>query len=292
MSRAKQLILQAMHERGEATRPQLAAATGLSEVTVGKAVAALCRTGELQAAGDVPSGGGRPVQLYRYHTGYACHVLVELRREGTLLSVHLRLLDLHGIEKKALTGRFAYLEAESLDGLLDTALRRQRLRSITIIAADFPLPDTLAAHLQLRYHCAVHTPSPAALLAWDSPSGTATLCLQEGLAPTCVLSSAAGMQESGPLHLLPVVADWSTLDYTDRNQVAEVVATLIAVIICTLAPEQLNICGPAWSSRLTERIRYNADTKLRGALPPLHFIPIHADDLSRAAIAWCTARHA
>ncbi len=289
MTPAQKKILHTMHERGEATRPQLAAATGLSEVTVGKAVAALCRSGQLRQAGEISSGGGRPVQLYHYNTTHAWHAAIAISREETLLRVHVQLLDLHGNAKKSVEGRFTYLEAESLDGLLETLLRGRHLLSITLPAGSISLPDELEPHLRQRFRCEIHTPSAAALLAQESEPGTATLCLSTGQYPSCAIAHPHGIRECGPLHLLPIPGDWTALETSDRNHAVEMVASLLVIITCTLAPERIRIYAPAWSSRLTERIRYNAATKLKGHLPPLHFAQASPADMQQATLTWCSA---
>ncbi len=288
MTKAQQAVLAAMNERGEATRPQLAAATGLSLVSVSKAVATLCHTGELKEAGELPSGGGRPVQLYRYNAGYALHTLIQAQREDAMLRCTLQLLDLHGNERSHRAATFAYLEKESLDGLLSEALRGRRLRSITLMLPDGCMPDGMLQHLTDSYNCRVCTPTAAAILAQSSHEGTATVCLMEGTAPTCAMMRHGVLQESGPLHLLPLPADWSRLDYSDRSLVEEMVARLLLIITCTLAPDRIELFTPAISSRLTERIRYNAATKLKGALPPLHFSVLSPEWLEEATLSACT----
>ena len=282
MSKAETAVRQSMHERGEATRPQLAAATGLSLVSVGKAVEALCRRGELRKVGEVPSGGGRPVQLYRYNAHYAQHALVQMERRGTLLHCTAELLDLQGKQTTSRTADFAYLEKESLDGLLSELLRGRRLSSITLLFPADTTPTGLAAHLEEVYHCPVRRPALSTLLAEDSPEGAATICLAESTPPSCTIRRHGQLQESGPLHLLPMPAEWEHLDYGERSLVEEMTARLLHIITCTLQPAQIILYTPLLSSRLTERIRYNATTKLRGALPELHFRTLTPQLLSRA----------
>lgn len=266
---AQRAVREAMHERGEATRPQLAQATGLSLVSVCKAVAELCRRGELQELAEIPSGGGRPVKLYRYNVNHAAHILIQGQKEGPLLLCTLTLLDLHGRERRQAQATFAYLEPESLDGLLTSLVRRQRLRSITLQLPGEFTPAGMSTHLEELWNCPVHSPSAAAILAQESDEGTATICLQAGYLPSCVIKRAGCCCESGPLHLLPMPADWLTLDYTDRSVVEEMVARLLLIITCTLAPQRIHLYTPPLTQRLTERIRYNAATKLRGTLPPI-----------------------
>ncbi len=278
-----------MHERGEATRPQLAQATGLSAVSVGKAVAALCRSGELRELAEIPSGGGRPVKLYRYNANFARHALIQGQKEGALLHCRVSLLDLHGRELLNTRGTFARPEAESLNGLLGDLLREQSLRSITLLLPpEFATPTLTARLAQLRA-CRVYTPSPAAILTPGATEGTATICLQPGAAPSCAIQRSGHISECGALHLLPMPADWLSLDYSDRALVEEMLARLLLIITCTLAPKYITLYAPALSPRLTERIRYNAATKLRGALPPLTFAPLSAGVLSGKLMSFCAA---
>lgn len=292
MSKAEAAVRESMHERGEATRPQLAAATGLSLVTVGKVVERLCRRGELKKAGEVPSGGGRPVQLYRYNADYARHVLVQMERAGTLLHCTVALLDLQGRQTHSRTADFAYLEKESLDGLLSDMLRGRRLSSIMLLTPPDILPPGLEGHLENVYHCKVRRPTLSTLLAEASPEGTATLCLAEARPPSCTIRRNGRLQECGPLHLLPMPAEWEKLDYSERSLVEEMTARLLHIITCTLRPAQIILYTPLLSSRLTERIRYNAATKLKGALPELKFQPLTPQVLSHATHrAICSLLH-
>lgn len=261
-----------MLERGESTRPQLATATGLSLVSVGKVVRDLCRSGELLSVGEVSSGGGRPVQVYRYNADYAAHVLLEVRREAQVLCCAMRVFDLQGRERSSRERKYTYLEKESLDGMLDEALRRTRVRSIMLLTAPELLPLSMKKHLSLRYGCPVQLPDMAVMLATEKKDGTAVLCLPEGEAPSCAYCRNGEMVSSGPLHLLPVMG--SKMDYSDRSQVVERVAQYIQIITCTLAPQRLELYTPPLSSRLTERIRYTAETKLREYLPELNFISL------------------
>lgn len=286
---AEQAVIRAMHERGEATRPQLAQATGLSLVSVGKAVSELCRRCELQELAEIPSGGGRPVKLYRYNVNHAAHVLIFGQKEGGLLRCTLLLLDLHGRERRQVSGTFAYLEVESLDGLLTELLRRQRLRSITLQLPREHTPTGMREHLAERWKAAVHTPSTAAILAQGEEEGTATISLQTGCHPSCVIQHGGICCECGPLHLLPMPTDWLTLDYSDRALVEEMVARLLLFITCTLAPERIHLHTPSLSLRLTERIRFNAATKLRGTLPPMKISHPSPADYQERTVQFCAA---
>lgn len=277
-------IRQHLRRMGEATRPELAAASGFSLVTVGRAVAILCREGEVSTLGLTPSGGGRPVLRYRYEADYACHALIQLMRAGNQWQGTLELLNLRGESRGTQQKQFAYIEEESLDGWLDRAQRRHRLQSMTLcLPPDWQGAAALARHLGQRYPCPVHTPSPAALLAAKAKEGTATLYLAAGSPPSCAIKRHGYLEESPLLSLLPLPVRWEELDYTDHTLVEEMLARLLHIITCTLSPARFTLYTPPWSSRLMERIRFNSNTKLQGKLPPLTFRPCTPATLSQAA---------
>ncbi len=272
-----QRIRQEMRARGEATRPQLARACGLSLVTVNRMVSRLCAAGEIEPVGEVSSGGGRPVQLYRLRRAAAWAALLRLERAGTgVLSCRLELLDPFGARLHQEDARFAHLEEDTLDGWLDGILRQPRrshrqLLGITIVADAIPLPPTICRHLSERHNCPCQRVTAADALA-EQREGSTTIVLSPGAAPLATLYRHGKRHRCGALELLPLPADWSALDYGDHTLVEEMISRLLLTLTCTLAPERFVLHGDFWTERLLRRIRYNLSAKLRGALiPPLHF---------------------
>lgn len=285
MPRTTQLIRELMHERAEATRPQIAAATGLSLVTVNKSVAQLCRAGELVPAGDIPSGGGRPVRLYRYAAGYAQHLLIEIKQEGTFHRVSMEQMDLYGNKTGSRYATFAHLHPESLDTWLDSMQRKKQIRSMTLCMATER--KALTQHLAERYPCIIRTPSPAALLA-ERREGSATIHFTPGTAPTCATWKHGRLSECGALGLLPFPERWENLDGTDHTLVEEMLSLLIQSIVCILNPAGILLYTPSCTPRLMERIRFNSATKLHGQLPPLSFRPLTEKNMRKAIISYIT----
>ncbi len=280
-----QRILQEMRARGEATRPQLARACSLSLVTVNRVVARLCVAGELEPAGEVSSGGGRPVQLYRLRRAASWAALLQLTRAATgILHASLQLIDPLGSLLRQEDARFAHLEANTLDGWLDSTLshRRRKLISITLSADALLLPPALCQHLRERYRCSCRLVTAADALA-EQLEGSCTLVLQPGAVPFATLCRSGQRHPSGALELLPLPADWQTLDYEDHTLVEEMIARLLLMLSCTLAPQRFVLYGSFWSERLLRRIRYNLSTKLRDAtLPPLRFRKLSQADIADA----------
>lgn len=281
---ATQTIRREIRARRRATCPELAEATGLSLVTVHKEVRYLCSRGELRAAAQATSRGGRPAPVYECEPAYAVRALLHLAREGGLTRVQLELEDLLGAPLGTTRSAYASPEAESLDGMLDAALSHRRVESISLLFTPARAWEELRAHLQQRYLCPVHTLSAAAALA-DPHEGAATLYLGRGEPPQCCLRRHGRLQSAGRLDLLPLPAAWETLDYADHTLVEEMVARLLHIITCTLAPSSIVLHADFWSTRLTERIRFNTSSKLRGSAPPLHFRPCSAEAALAAMLA-------
>ena len=91
------------------------------------------------------------------------------------------------------------------------------------------------------------------------------------------------------LHLLPLPAEWNSLDYADHTLVEEMLARLLQLLICTLTPAHIDLHADFWNDRLITRVNFNLSTKLRGVrLPQLHFGTITPEKLSsrirRAAV--------
>ncbi len=273
-----QRIRQEMRSRVEATRPQLARACCLSLVTVNRVVSDLCEAGEIEAVGEVSSGGGRPVQLYRLRRAASWAALLRISRAATgIIHCTLELLDPLGAPLRQEEARFAHLEETTLDGWLDGILphTRRKLLGITIEASATPLPLQLCTHLAARYHSPCQCVSAADALA-ETREDTATLVLTPGAAPLCTLYRRGNRHSCGALELLPLPTDWSTLDYSDHTLVEEMVARLLLTLSCTLAPARFVLYGSFWSERLLRRIRYNLSTKLSNitSQPHLRFRPL------------------
>jgi hypothetical protein len=79
-------VRQVMKRINTATKPQLAALTKLSVVTVNSLVKELHELGELFEDLTVPSNGGRPAQTYRYNYNFSLGLVIYLKdKEGQVL---------------------------------------------------------------------------------------------------------------------------------------------------------------------------------------------------------------
>lgn len=283
---SKDRITRYMQQHRSTTRPQLAAALGLSLVSTNAAVAALEKEGVLTRGDAIPSGGGRPVRVYHFNPQYAAVALFTATQEAHCTLLHFELLDLQGNRTKSMQARFVQLHAESLDEWLDAAARHHKLQRICLPPG---LGCLVQAHLQQRHACPVQEFHAAEALV-SGQDDTLTVLLQKGCAPQAVLFRHGASTPCPLLHLLPLPAEWESLDYADHTLVEEMLARLLQLLICTLSPALIDLHADFWNDRLITRLTFNLGTKLRGvALPQMHFATITAEKLAgklyRAAAA-------
>lgn len=267
-----------MQQARRATRPQIAAEVGLSLVSTNAAVAALEREGVLIAGSRIPSGGGRPVQEYHFNEKHAAVVLISTTQEAHCTLLRCELLDLHGKLIEQREARFAQLHAESLDEWLDATVRKHRLRRICLPQG---LCSSILPHLQKRHACPVQEYSAAESLVSERDD-TLTLLLLRGQSPQGALRRHGIITPCPLLRLLPLPAEWETLDYADHTLVEEMLARLLQLLTCTLNPSRIDLHADFWNDRLISRLNFNLSTKLRGleTSPQIHFTTISQEGLS------------
>lgn len=272
-----------MRARGRATGSDLAAATGLSAVTVYKELGRMEERGEVRRSEQPGTPrGGRPARVYECEAGYARRaLLVERRRENTL-QIELEVHNLMGLRLHREQSVWARAEPGSMLAWLESALPlHERVASIALAFAATEEAEQLQERLRLRYHCPVALLSAAEALA-DERENSATLYLPRGAAPSCILRRHGRVSPTGALELLPLPGSWATLDYTDHTLVEEMVARLLQALSCVLAPERIALHADFWSARLTERIRFNTHSKLRRRAPELDFFSTSPADAESA----------
>ncbi len=264
---SKARIARFMQQNRRATRPQIAAAVGLSLVSTNATVAALEKEGVLLPGALLPSGGGRPVQEYLFNEKHGAVVLITATPEAHCTLLRCSLLNLHGKLTEQREARFVQLHAESLDEWLDAAARKHRLQRICLPPG---LSGEILTHLQKRHTCPVQEFSAAESLATERDN-TLTLLLLRGQAPQGACRRHGQVSPCPLLHLLPLPAEWETLDYDDHTLVEEMLARLLQMLTCSLAPAHIDLHADFWNDRLISRLNFNLSTKLRGIPAPPHF---------------------
>ncbi len=295
MPNAEERIRRLLRAGEAVTRLALARAAGVSVVMAGRIVARLVACGEVEEAGRVPSGGGRPVMQYRVAAGYGRLAHFRVERAGHVLRGGAVVTDMRGEPlHRSREMSFAMLHAESLDDWLDANARRggAPLRGITLSLPETLPPCGLEEHLAHRYGCPVRRINAALALAMrETRDDTLVLYLPRGGVPQGAHRCRGGIVPCGQLHLLPVQVPWEEMDYADATLVVETVSRLVMLLTCTLSPRRVALYADFWSGKLTTRIRYNCSAKLeRCPNPPsLHFRPLPEEGME-AILARTAAR--
>ncbi len=90
------LVRQQLFSLRQATRQQLSAATGISNVTMGSLLSQLLETGEALETEKVQSAGGRPASVYSYNARREYALLLSVGFEKTEYRFRAVLIDLYG----------------------------------------------------------------------------------------------------------------------------------------------------------------------------------------------------
>lgn len=275
---SKARITRFMQQQVVATRPQIAAALGLSLVSTNATVATLEKEGVLTEGKLVSSGGGRPVREYHFNARHGAVALFTATPEQHCTLLRFELLDLQGRLIEATEARFVQFHAESLDEWLDAATRRHNLQRICLPPG---MNREIQFHLQQRHRCRVEE-FPAVQALTGEREDTLTLLLQTGSAPQGAMYRHGRVTPCPHLHMLPLPTDWESLDYADHTLVEEMMARLLQLLTCTMAPAHIEMHADFWNDRLISRLCFNLNTKLRGldAPPRLHFATINRETLT------------
>lgn len=265
------LVRRSLRQLVEATRGQLAQATGLSTVTVAAALDKLCARGEAREVSRLPSQGGRPSLLYRFNGDFA-HILGLFTREQDGRDwACLQSLDLYG---RAVAALDLALSPASLAGL-EAPLDRMIAQDPLIRAIGLGLPGTVAQGIitALDYPALVGLPIVDLLrkryglpVLFENDVNAAALGYSQGRPESRGASLAylyfpqshppgAGIIVGGALHRgsqgwageiahLPLGIDWNDPSlYSGPDRGSLVLARTVAAIAAVLNPDQVVLMG-------------------------------------------------
>ena len=265
------LVRRTLKEMREATKQQIAEATGLSTVTVATILHQLIEESRVIDAGFIASAGGRPAQRFRFNENHS-HVLVLFTHERDGQDVlYVRVANLNGAAVYEVETPLAEINLHTCEPYIDAAL--QAYASIAaigfglpgvefggqVLGADYPALTGTAflAHYQARYHLPMifENDVNAACVGYcrrnqiASEAATMYLYFPQKYAP------GGGIYIDGKLYRgfsnyagevagMPLGINW--LDpalYTSPERVCEAIATLIEAISLLLNPQSVILYG-------------------------------------------------
>lgn len=265
------LVRRTLQRKGEATKQQIAEATGLSTVTVATVLQKLIEVNVAFDDGLVSSMGGRPAQLFRFNEDHA-HVLVLFAHEQDGLDMlYVRVANLNGACIYQVDAHLPEINLNTFEHYIDDALREYpSIRAIgfglpgveldgNILLGDYPALTGTAflEHYHRRYklpvivendvnaasvgYCKRHRiePDPAALYLYfpqKYPPGGGII-INGGL-------YKGHSNYAGEVASMPLGIDWlDPMLYGSFERSCDAITTLIGAISVLLNPQIVILYG-------------------------------------------------
>ncbi|OWR32496.1 transcriptional regulator [Saccharibacillus sp. O23] len=259
-------VRRVLRQKGSATKPQLAAETGLSVVTVAALVRELEERGELIEEADGTSTGGRPASVYRFDYGHTLALVMHLHEIRGVDTVMASVVDLNGQslteETKAFKGlnRKTFLEwvedlltafpriqaiglgipGQAIEGRIEVSSHERLLglNPAELLGEPFGLPVVLEndVNAALRGYLAAGSEEGTVLGIYfpdKYPPGMA-ICIDGDL-----IAGKQGM--AGEVKYLPLGIDWNSPP--EGEAWSEAVCKLVHLVSVVLAPHRIVLYG-------------------------------------------------
>ena len=264
------------------TKPKLAAATGLSVVTVNTLIKELMRRQEVIEDGVIPSEGGRPSKQYRYNYEfcYAAVVYSYQKQEGNFFACLV--LDLSGkrVWRKEQYGK--EIKIESFIGILDEAFQDYpKIRMLifglpgeaigkTVTLSDYKklVGKAFFSYYEGRYGVPVIFENDINAMVYGyfssvcqgKKDGVVGLYFPRKYPPGAGIivngQIYCGTDHfAGELEKLPVPIPWDKLNYEDDDEVLRELKYTIKIFCYTLAPAKFILYGDFFRSTLIGKMQ-------------------------------------
>lgn len=300
------LVRRALKARYEATKQQIAEATGLSVVTVGTVLQKLIESNMAFEVGVVASMGGRPAQLFRFNADHA-HVLVLFTREQNGMDMlYVRVANLNGDCVYTVDAPLDEINLHTFEPYIEAALQEHAsIRAIGfglpgieldghIVGGDYPALTGTAflTHYQERYQLPVVIENDvnAACVGYvrqhqiESDAAALYLYFPQKYPPGGGIYINDQLYKgysnyAGEVSGIPLGIDWQdpTL-YQSSARACEAIATLIQAVSLLLNPRYVILYGAFLTdAHLQEIQRRCAERQPVKTVPQLNL----ADDFTR-----------
>lgn len=282
-------------EKPLATKPELAALSGLSVVTVNSLIQDMLRHGEVAENGQIPSDGGRPSMQYAYrfdrNQAAICYAHYDDGKQA--IRIHTFVADYSGKKVWEYTQYTDEVRIESFAKALDAAVsENENIRCIyfgipgvitdgLIAMNDFEalVGEEFLVYYKTRYSVSIYIENDINAISYghylsgsygwkESLVGIyipKRYCPGAGFVLNGNIYYGAGHM-SGEIGKLPVPYDWLKLDYTDSRRVAENVMAVLEILYVTLAPDRFVLYGSFLSGKHIAEIEKKAEAG-RNAYP-------------------------
>lgn len=291
----KNLLRQALKSRKKATKPELAALTHLSVVTVNSLINEMVLSGEVIEGEEVPSNGGRPSRQYVYNGNYRKALIIYGYEHNRKNLIHLLIINAFGecIERK--TDYFSDVVIDSFDQWIEYAFKAHE--NICVIVFGLPgaeengviyvndysgiIGDKFLSYYQSKYGVPViyENDINAAVYGYYTRHDSQTVQTVVGIYYPRIYGPGAGIvinkeiykgykNFAGEVSWLPLRPSWNEVNYDHSQEVVFMLSQIVAIYSCVLAPERIVFYGDFLTEEILEKLMLHIQYLLKGNFLP------------------------
>lgn len=207
-------VRQALLELGEATKPQLAAHTDLSVVTINSLIRTLSDANEIIQQENTVTNGGRPAAVYSLNTNFKLALIFGTREKQGVDYITASVINLRG-ELVEPHQQFTELNISNLDASISYYIRKYPAIQVIafalpakehngeIIFSDYPQLDhfPLRSYLSEKYHipCIIENDTRVAVLGYYARHQSASMQIIAGIYFPRKYSAGIGIMINGTM---------------------------------------------------------------------------------------------
>lgn len=295
----KNILRQVLKESRKATKPELAALTELSVVTVNALISEMVTAGEVIEGEEVPSNGGRPSKQYVYNGNYRKAIIIYGYEDDNQDLFHMLVINSFGecLERKK--EYYANVVTDSFDKWIETAFKTyENISEIVfglpgaeengiIYVHDYPgiIGDKFLSYYQEKYQAPVFYENDinATVCGFYMRQNTETVQTVVGLYYPRVYGPGAGVVIKGEIYRgcknfagevgwIPLSPSWNEVDYNNSEEVVLMLSQIVVVYSCVLAPERIMFYGDFLTEEILKELISRVQKLLNGNfLPNIEF---------------------
>ena len=278
-------VLVSMHR---ATRAQLAEATGLSAMTVGKLLAAMQERGEVYQKDTLRLSGGRPSVIAQYNGDYLHFAVISVEQREGKNAFTLSIYNLFGEPVLSEELLLKQVCPDSFDAFFEQAqLQGYRLalcvfvlpgvadgENIVLCDLDALIGNAFLPRLKERFGLEIlfENDVNGAVLGHAFNAGKDDVCV--GIYFPRTYYPGAGIvignkilhgnqRFAGEIGCVQGEEAWLTLDYTDEQRVIDMIGQSLLIYACTVAPHSVVLYGDFFTPDIEYKLRGYLQERLK-----------------------------
>lgn len=265
---------------GTLTKPELAAKTGLSVVTINSLLSDMVLSGEIRESGLAPSEGGRRSMQYEYNFEYQHLVIVYGYQKDSKNHFHFTVINLKGEKIIAKETEIDNVEVSSFSGLLDELFEKDSKISMIvfglpgendedeILINDYEgiVGNTFIPYYRERYQVPIIFENDINAMTYGYCYFKRAAEPAVGLYFPRIYAPGAGIVLNGEIYrgiqnfageigfAFPEI-NWDRVDYNNKDEVIPFIGRVLTVYACTFAPATFVLYGDFFEEEDINRLK-------------------------------------